>query len=102
MAKKSPRDGRLAEYAQPSHSPWRGASTRENIDKWASRAERESDSHKHRASTQKEPSLPPTGTMEAHSTHRAGHMQGDPYDAARKVRNHEGSDYLKDVRRGGG
>jgi hypothetical protein len=98
---KSPRDVRLAEYANPSHSEWRGASTKENIDHWASRAERESDGHKHRASTQKEPTLPDTGEMSVHSTHRAGHMRGDPYDAARKVRNHQGSDFLKDVRRSG-
>jgi hypothetical protein len=99
---KSPRDIRLAEYANPSHSEWRGASTKENIDRWAGRAEKESDGHKHRASTQKEPTLPPTGEMSVHSTHRTAHMAGDPYDAARKVRNHAGSDYLKDVRRGGG
>jgi hypothetical protein len=95
----SPRDKRLREYSNPSASPWRGASIRENIDKWASRAERESDGAKHRASTQKEPTLPATGTMSVHSTHRAGHMQGDPYDVARKVRNHAGSDFFAKVRR---
>jgi hypothetical protein len=97
----SPRDTRLREYSNPSASPWKGASTKENIDRWASRAERESDGHKHRASTQKEPSLPATGEMSVHSTHRQGHMAGDPYDAARKVRNHAGSDFMKDVRRSG-
>jgi hypothetical protein len=95
----SPRDKRLREYSNPSASPWRGQSTRENIDKWASRAERESDGARHRASTQKEPSLPPTGTMEVHSTHRRGDMAGDPYPATRKIRNHAGSDFMASVKR---
>jgi hypothetical protein len=91
----------LKEYANPSHSEWRGQSTRENIDRWAARAEKNSDGADHRASTQSIPTLPDTDKMEVHSTHRAGHMQGDPYDAARKVRNHEGSDFMRDVRRSG-
>jgi hypothetical protein len=101
MAKssKSPRDIRLSEYANPSHSEWRGASTRENIDRWARRAEKESDGADHRASTQKEPTLPPTGEMSVHSTNRTAHMVGDPYDVARSVKNHEGSDYMAKVKR---
>jgi hypothetical protein len=99
---KSPRDVRLAEYANPSHSEWRGASTRENIDRWAARAEKESDGHRHRASTQSEPTLPNTGeTMNIHSTNRTAHMVGDPYAVARGTKNHIGSDFMKDVRRGG-
>jgi hypothetical protein len=96
----SPRDTRLREYANPSHSPWRGQSTRENIDRWASRAEKESDGHKHRAESG-EVHLPSTDEMQVHSTHRAGHMAGDPYDAARGVKNHAGSNYMRFTRRDG-
>jgi hypothetical protein len=91
----------LSQYANPSHSEWRGQSTKENIDRWASRAEKNSDGDKHRASTQKEPTLPDTGTMSVHDTNRTGHMQGDPYAVARGTRNHEGSEFLKSVRRSG-
>ena len=87
--KTSPRDVRLTEYANPSHSEWREQSTQENIDRWADRAAKESDGHKHRASTQKEPTLPPTGEMQVHSTHQPAGHSGDFYDVARKTRNHE-------------
>jgi hypothetical protein len=98
---KSPRDVRLSEYANPSHSPWRGQSTKENIDHWASRAERESDGADHRASTAKEPKLPNTGDMQVHSTHRAAGHSGDFYEAARRVKNHVGSDFMPGVPRWG-
>jgi hypothetical protein len=97
---KNPRDERLRNYANPSHSEWRGSSTRENIDRWASRAKTNSDGADHRASTAKEPTLPDTGAMQVHSTNRTAHMVGDPYAVARGTRNHIGSDYMKSVRRG--
>jgi hypothetical protein len=97
----SPRDTRLKEYANPSHSEWRGQSTRENIDRWAARNARESDGADHRASTAKEPALPSTGEMKVHSTHQVAGQDGDSfYRAARAVKNHIGSDYMKSVRRG--
>jgi hypothetical protein len=94
----SPRDKRLRDYANPNASEWRGQSTVKNIDRWAKRAEKESDGDKHRAKSGPV-ELPPTGEMSVHSTHRTGHMVGDPYDAARKVRNHEGSDFMASVKR---
>jgi hypothetical protein len=94
---KSPRDVRLAQYANPSHSEWRGASTKENIDRMASRASKESPLAPRAKSG--EVSLPPTGAMDVHSTHRRGDMAGDPYPATRKIRNHAGSDFMASVKR---
>jgi hypothetical protein len=64
----------------------------------AARTTRETDGHKHRGLSG-EVRLPPTGTMEVHSTHRRGDMAGDPYPATRKIRNHAGSDFMASVKR---
>jgi hypothetical protein len=96
------RQKRIEEYANPSSKVWwDGRSNREAISRWSERAHQESDGARHRASKRKEPELPSTGEMNVHSTHRAGHMQGDPYARARGDLNHNNklSGYLKGVRR---
>jgi hypothetical protein len=91
---------RISEYANPSHSEWRGQSTRENIDRWSKRAEKESDGARHRASTAKEPTLPDTGKMEVHSTHQEAGHTGDFYHAAKRDLNHDiRAPYMPGVRR---
>jgi hypothetical protein len=74
---------RISEYANPSHSEWRGQSTQENIDRWSKRAEKESDGARHRASTAKEPTLPPTGEVRTHSTHQRAGTSEDFYERAK-------------------
>jgi hypothetical protein len=89
---------RLQEYADPSHSKWRGQSTAENISRWSERAHQESDGARHRASTRKEPELPSTGPVNVHSTHvRAG----DPRGTAKADKNHVDklTEYMRGVKR---
>jgi hypothetical protein len=88
---------RLQEYADPSHSKWRGQSTRENIDRWSERAHQKSDGAWHRAkggSTE----LPTTGPVRLHETHvRAG----DPRAEAKADKNHVDklTEYMRGIRR---
>ena len=88
---------RLSEYADPSHSKWRGQSTAENISRWSERAHQESDGARHRAkggSTE----LPTTGPVKLHETHvRAGVMR----DEAKADKNHVDklTEYMRGVRR---
>jgi hypothetical protein len=96
------RQERITRAANPSDPRnWDGRSNKEAIARWSERAHQDSDGARHRASTRKEPELPSTGEMNVHSTHRAGHMQGDPYAMARGDLNHDNklTEYLKGIRR---
>jgi hypothetical protein len=91
------REERLKQYADPSHSKWRGQSTQENINRWSARATAETDGHKHRAKSG-DASLPPIGAREPpglHSTHK------DPRAEAKADRNHVDklTEYMRGVRR---
>jgi hypothetical protein len=96
------RQERIKRAADPSDPRnWDGRSNKEAIDRWSERAHKESDGARHRALSG-DVRLPPTGgEMNVHSTSRAGHMQGDPYERAKADKNHDDklSDYMKGLRR---
>jgi hypothetical protein len=97
MDKVMSRMKRLQEYADPSHSEWRGQSTKENIDRMAARATRETTGHKTRAKSG-DVKLPSTGEMNVHSTHvRAGDARAE----AKADRNHVNklTEYFPSLRR---
>jgi hypothetical protein len=90
---------RIREYSQPNHSEWRGQSTRENIDRWSKRAEKESDGDKHRAKGG-EVELPSTGEMRVHSTRQEAGHTGDFYEAAKRDLNRDlNNPYQRGIRR---
>jgi hypothetical protein len=91
------REERLKQYADPSHSQWRGQSTQENINRWSERAHKETDGHKHRAKSG-DVSLPSLGSRDApglHSTHRDARLE------AKQDKNHVDklSMYMKGIKR---
>jgi hypothetical protein len=90
---------RIKEYANPSHSEWRGQSTAENIDRWSKRAEKESDGARHRAKGG-DVELPSTGEMHVHSTRQEAGHTGDFYENAKRDLNRDvNNPYAKGIRR---
>ena len=95
------REERIKRAANPSDPRnWDGRSNKEAINRWSERAHKESDGARHRASSG-DVKLPSTGEMGVHSTSRAGHMEGDPYERAKADRNHDDklTDYMRGLRR---
>ena len=87
---------RLQEYADPSHSEWRGQSTQPNIDRWSKRSTSESKLAPRAKSG--DVKLPSTGEMSMHSTHgRAGDARAE----AKADRNHVDklTEYMRGVKR---
>jgi hypothetical protein len=91
------RQSRLREYAKPTREAnWCGESSESSIDRWSQRAHEESDGHRHRAKSGKM-ELPSTGEMKLHDT--AAPRVADPRKVAKADLNHEGSSYMKSIRR---
>jgi hypothetical protein len=93
---------RLREYSNPQHGPHGAASSKENLNYWINRARENSDGADHRAtgvevaqahSTGKKPVDRPT-EMGPRVPRRINQLMDGRDDL-----NHEGSDYMRDVRR---
>jgi hypothetical protein len=76
MDKVMSRMKRVEEYADPSHSEWRGQSTSENISRWEKRAGAESKLAPRAKGGSTE--LPTTGPVKLHETHvRSGDARAE-------------------------
>jgi hypothetical protein len=89
---------RIKEYANPSHSEWRGQSTEANLKTWGDRASEESKLAPRAKSGSVE--LPTTGPVRTHDTNEKAGYTGDFYAEAKRDLNRDlNNPYQRGVRR---
>lgn len=94
---------RLREYANPLHGPQGQSRDKDNLNYWSRRATENSDGDAHRGNPGPEVELPATGKRQESRPTEMGprvprRINSVMVDAKSDL-NHEGSGYLKDIRR---